>query len=514
MLDRPLVRGAAVALFLATMAALLVTSSLHKKLSYDEYDNLAYGYRVWTLGPLPPLNGQRMPILVLNALGCPDPCREADVSTTEGGRLLVRIPTIAFALALGLLLYAWAAEWIGPRGALVALALYAFHPSFLAHGKQVTSDVQAAFFTVAAVYPVWRVFRSRGQPKANVLLAALATAGALVSKYTSVVLFPLLAMLWLLEARGRIRKRALLGAAAYLGLVLVFLNAAYLFQGTLRRADEYNWKSARFQLLRDVPLPLPLPRTFALGLDFSYHVQEQPDVGRGNNYVLGRLNTDGVWYAFSLMVLLKTPLGFLGLLLLAARARALRATFPAGPLEPGPAWVWVPFALFLGFFSFLVGPQLGIRYLLPGLAFLFLWAARAVEADRRLMTVLTAWAVVSALSYHPHYMSYFNELIGPRRNAYRFLADSNLDWEDRAHDIARYAARHPDRPLVVEPEAPQAGWVLVGANKLVGVYEPERYRWLRENFVPVDHVGYSYLLFRVSPDRLREITGGAATPPR
>jgi hypothetical protein len=28
-------------------------------------------------------------------------------------------------------------------------------------------------------------------------------------------------------------------------------------------------------------------------------------------------------------------------------------------------------------------------------------------------------------------MSYFNELIGRRVNAYRFLADSNLDWEDR-----------------------------------------------------------------------------------
>ncbi len=493
MLERPLARAAAAALLLATMAALLVASSLHKRLAYDEYDNLAYGYRVRTLGPLPPLNGQRMPILVLNALGCSDPCREADVNATEGRLLLVRLPTMAFALGLGFLIYVWAREWLGPRGALLALALYAFHPSFLAHGKQVTSDVQAAFFTVAAVYPVWRVFRQRGEPRLHLALAALATVGALVSKYTSVLLFPLLAMLWLLETKGRIRRRALLGAAAYLALVLVFLNAAYLFEGTLRRADGYNWKSGRLQFLRHVPLPLPVPRTFALGLDFSYHVQEEPDVGRGNNYVLGRLNRDGVWYAFPLMVLLKTPLGLFGLLLLGARARA--------PAEPGPVWVWLPFALFLAFFSLLVGPQLGIRYLLPGVAFLFLWAARAAEADRRLVTVLTAWALVSALSYHPHYMSYFNELIGPRRDAYRFLADSNLDWEDRAYDIARYAAAHPDRPLVVEPEAPQSGWILVGANKLVGVYEPERYRWLRESFAPVDHVGYSYLLFNVPREK-------------
>jgi Dolichyl-phosphate-mannose-protein mannosyltransferase len=499
MLERSLARTALAGVLLALMSGLLVTSSLHKKLVYDEYDNLAYGYRVRTLGPLPPLNGQRMPILVLNALGCPEPCKEADVNATEGRRLLVRLPTMAFALGLGIFLYMWTREWAGAGAALLALALYALHPSFLAHGKQVTSDVQAAFFTVAAAYAVWRMFRGRGDPRILLATAALASAGALVSKYTSVLVFPMLALLWLVERRGRVTRRDCLGAAAYVALAVLFLNAAYLFQGTLRRADSYNWKSQRLQVLRHVPVPLFLPRTFLLGLDFSYYVQEQPDVGRGNNYVLGRLDTNGVWYAFPLMVLLKTPLGFFGLLALATRARP--------PAIPGAAWVWLPFGLFLAFFSLLVAPQLGIRYLLPGLAFLFLWVGRAVDADRRLVAPLVAWCVVSALSYHPHYMSYFNELVGARRNAYRFLADSNLDWEDRTYDIARFTAAHPDRPLVVEPETPQAGWVLVGANKLVGVYEPEKYRWLRENFEPVDHVGYSYLLFHVSPEHLQEVVG-------
>src|SRR5262249_49188857 len=49
MLERPLPRLAAAVLLLLTMAALLVTSSRHKKLSYDEYDNLAYGHRILRL---------------------------------------------------------------------------------------------------------------------------------------------------------------------------------------------------------------------------------------------------------------------------------------------------------------------------------------------------------------------------------------------------------------------------------------------------------------------------------
>jgi len=211
------------------------------------------------------------------------------------------------------------------------------------------------------------------------------------------------------------------------------------------------------------------------------------------------------------MLLLKTPLGLFALLALGARA-PLTGERGAGPV----AWLLLPFAVVTAFFSLLVAPQLGIRYLLPALPFLVLYAARSAVGDnvgqRRLTGLLAVWCVVSALSYHPHYMSYFNELIGPRVNAYRFLADSNLDWEDRSYDIARFRAEHSQIDLVVEPDAPQAGWILVGANKLVGVYEPERYRWLRENFQPERHVGYSYLLFRVPPDRLREVLAAVPRP--
>src|SRR5207247_2137123 len=342
-----------------------------------------------------PIYGQRMPILALNAVGCPEGCRQADVEATEGSLHLVRLPTMLFALGLALVVYAWAAEWMGPRAGLLAFLLAAFQPTILAHGKQVTTDVQAAFFTAGALWAAWRALR-------------------------------------------------------------------------LRRP--WSW-----------PVPLPLPRVFVLGLDFSYFVQEQPDLGRGNNYVLGRLNTDGVWYAFPLMLLLKTPLGLFALLALAART-PLAGEGGAGPV----AWLLLPFSVVTAFYSLLVAPQLGIRYLLPALPFLLLYGARSALAEsqghRRLAGGLGLWCVLSALSYHPHYMSYFNELIGPRLNAYRFLADSNLDWEDRSHDIARFRAEHPEIDLVVEPEMPQAGWILVGANKLVGVYAPERYRWLRENF--------------------------------
>ena len=85
------------------MAALLVSSSLHKKLVYDEFDNLAYGHRFLTEGPSAEMRGQRMPVLALNALGClADGCRLKVLDASEGRRLMVRLPTMAFTLALGL----------------------------------------------------------------------------------------------------------------------------------------------------------------------------------------------------------------------------------------------------------------------------------------------------------------------------------------------------------------------------------------------------------------------------
>ena len=101
-------------------------------------------------------------------------------------------------------------------------------------------------------------------------------------------------------------------------------------------------------------------------------------------------------------------------------------------------------------------------------------------------------------------MSYFNELVGPRKNAWRFLADSNLDWEDRRTDIERFLRENPGLDVKVDPPEPRAGYLLVSANRLVGLYDPGEFRWLREEFKPLRHVGYSHLLFHVPGERLAE----------
>jgi len=495
---------AAPALLLAAMAALLVSGSLHKKLVYDEFDNLAYGHRFLTEGPSAEMRGQRMPVLALNAVAClADGCRLTLLDASEHRRLMVRLPTMAFTLALGGLVYIWARELFGPWPALLALILYAFQPTFLGHGKQVTSDVPVTFFMTAAVYFFWKALNHRGRwwPVA----AGLAVAGGLASKFTGLLAIPILVATALTAAPPEVpHRRRAASVLIALATALASINCVYLLDGTFQTAGAYAWQSHGFRRLAPPWLPIPLPRTFVLGLDYSRVLQEDPFLGRGANYVLGALNRDGRWYAFPLMILLKTPLATFALLALAL----LRPRPPASVL----ATLLLPAAIVVGIFSFFVDPQLGIRYVMPALPFLVVLASAAAREGARwrwLPWALATWASASALSYHPHSIAYFNELIGPRVNAYRYLADSNLEWEDHSYFIERFRRRRPDLRLVVEPETPRAGDLLVGANELVGVIDPGKYRWLRENFTPVGHVGYSHLLFRITPEELAALPSPA-----
>src|SRR5262245_38772148 len=111
------------------MALLLVASSRHKRLVYDEYDNVSYGYRFLTRGPGAAMLGQRMPVLALNALGClTRGCEPAALDANGATRIAVRAGSMVFALALAALVSAWAARLFGPMGGLAGLWLSVFDP--------------------------------------------------------------------------------------------------------------------------------------------------------------------------------------------------------------------------------------------------------------------------------------------------------------------------------------------------------------------------------------------------
>jgi hypothetical protein len=44
------------------------------------------------------------------------------------------------------------------------------------------------------------------------------------------------------------------------------------------------------------------------------------------------------------------------------------------------------------------------------------------------LLLLLAWQMVSVVSVYPHFLAYFNDLVGGSKNGYLYVTDSNLDW--------------------------------------------------------------------------------------
>jgi hypothetical protein len=117
---------------------------------------------------------------------------------------------------------------------------------------------------------------------------------------------------------------------------------------------------------------------------------------------------------------------------------------------------------------------------------------------------LLTYLIISVLSYYPYYLTYFNEFVWNRTKAYKYLADSNLDWGQGSTQLSQYLTNHPN--AILEPQTVRSGLLVVGINHLVGVTEnPAKFAWLRNNFEPVGTIANCILIYHISPGDLEKL---------
>jgi 4-amino-4-deoxy-L-arabinose transferase-like glycosyltransferase len=447
-----------------------------------------------------------------------------------------RIPTMFVGLLLLVAVYRWSRELYGPAAGVLSLALAALSPTLLAHARLVTTDVWATCAVAWSSYLLWRLVK-HGRA-VDGMGGALAFGLGLLAKYSCAFLgflFP--ALLALRYLRGRLGRPTdggarppwhapLLRFAGY-GLVyalfaVVLINAGFRFNGAFAPLDRYEFRSASFAAIQRSlsfasALPLPLAQPYLDGMDYcTFDEQRGPDC---NVYLLGEIrygnrveregDFEGFRAYFPVAFGVKVPLGTqlllalaLGVFLLQIRRRQFwnDELFLLGPM-----------AFFAFYFIFLFTTQLGIRYALVAFPFVWVFIGSLVREPaamplwrRWAVVLLTLWAGVSTLSYTPHFLSYFNELVLDRKQGWHVLADSNLDWLQNRPYLEAYAVAHPD--ILFNPTEPVAGHIVVDANFLVNVFATgDRTAWLRENFEPEDHIAHAYLVYRVGEDELRAV---------
>ncbi|HVG29545.1 MAG TPA: glycosyltransferase family 39 protein [Pyrinomonadaceae bacterium] len=359
-----------------------------------------------------------------------------------------RVPMIALAAALGVLLFVFARDLFGGRAAALAVALYSLEPTVLAHGRVVQTDVPAAFGYLLLFYTLRRYALAPTRRRA--LWLGLAAGLGVIAKFSMLLAGPVLAaafllLLWRAPRDGR--PRAALAADACLAALalLLVIYAAYSFDRRALVGSDVHLIGLLYpanvaQVTRAVAaFSRVLPADFVLGVLWQIHHNAEGHPAS----LLGMYSRTGWWYYFPAAFALKTTLPFL-LLSLASLAWGCREFFARR--DPRFLWLLAPVAVYTAFVM-TSRINIGVRYLLPAYPFLFVLsgallerlasAARARRVGLALAAALLGWHGFEAVRAYPDYVPYMNQLAAGRPH-WRLLSDSNVEWGDDIRGMAAY----------------------------------------------------------------------------
>lgn len=493
-------------------------------LTRDEDKHYLYGENILK-GDSTRFDDSKMPVSALNAL----PAKIAQLSGNErlirlGSRFyLARSVTIFFSCLVAFLVFYWSRALYGFLPAVFSLLLYVLDPNIIAHSQLVTTDIYAAGTVAFAFFWLWKFANDRNSWNGVWCLFALGISQ--VAKYTSIVLFPLFLVALLLydfspwsrvKREGESTKIFVLRYTKYavfavLASILI-INAGFLFNRTFTPFGKYTFLSDLFQNIQSrMPalnrLPVPVPYPYLQGLDLIRY-NEQSGSSYGNIYLLGHISAvKGFPGYFIVASLLKVPIATQVILIVALIVYFSKKDRRVGFFR-NEIFLLIPVAFFTAYFNFFYNAQIGIRHFLPVFPLLYVFSGSLFTGwkgfsalQKSLVWGLMMYLFLSVLSYYPYHLSYFNEIVWDRTQAYKYLADSNIDWGQGQNELWDYISNNPE--TVYQPEKVRAGRIIVSVNDLVGInIDPGKFAWLRENFEPVDTIAYTFLVYDISPAEL------------
>ncbi len=567
------------------MLVLAFTSSLGDSLTMDEQSHIPAGYSYLTqkdfrINPEhPPLvkDLSAVPLLLLN-LNFPKEHPSWKEGINEqwwfGSELLyrsgnnpdkilfwARLPMLLFLLILGIYIFKWAKELGGNKTALLSLALFSFSPTFIAHGRLVTTDVAAACgFLIATYYFIKFLKKSTNK---NLIIAGLSFGIALLLKFSVALLIPSFAVitfLWVLLVKKPPYLKKLLkyiGLLILVGLVgAVLIWLVYEFH-VWNYPAEYQVRDSQQILesnstkplvnlcvwMADKPLFRPLGH-YLLGLLMA----TQRTAGGNTTYFLGIMSGTAWWYYFPIVYLIKVPLVF--------HVLTLIALFSALWLIKKPFWIktsrrlkeWIKnhfpeFSMLIiiaiyWFMSVRGNLNIGVRHVLPTFPFIYIlisigiikWIENIKKLPLRKMaisltSVFLGWYIISSCLAWPFYLTYFNEIAGGSKNGYKYAVDSNLDWGQDLKRLAKWVEKNNISKIKLDyfgggdpnyylgekyqpfdnKKGPQRGWLAISGTLLQGgrgnpapnFNQPAGYYLWLNQYKPIEVIGNSIFVYYI-----------------
>ena len=400
---------------------------------------------------------------------------------------LARLPMILILILLGFFIFFWTKKIAGNKAGLLALFLFSFSPTLLAHGRLVTTDVGAA---VGILFATYFFLKALSKPTIkNIILGGMFFGLAMLIKFSTILLIPFfvfLALVWWLIKSGKFLKTSKILISVFL---IGFALTGIVYQSHIWNHSPERQKRDANVFLQDYQNPIknsiknsiiwasdkPIIRPFALYFTGLTMALNRTSEGH-TTYFLGQISHEGQKNYFPVVYAIKEPLGFHILTLIVllyiacphtitsagafgAQMRSMRSFGVGACLIRKPFWkntfasarnwtkthfpefAMLAFIALYWFVSVKSNLNLGIRHLLPVFPFTFIlvsigiikWIdgihSRAVKKiATSIVALLLGWFIISSLSCFPYYLAYFNELAEGSDNGYIYTVDSNLDW--------------------------------------------------------------------------------------
>lgn len=405
-----------------------------------------------------------------------------------------RMMMLLVGVGLGVLIAWWSRALGGMIAAVVATTLFALDPNFLAHASLVKNDVALSLVMLALTIAVWRA--GRKLTLANAAAVTLLCAAAVNTKFSGLLLGPIVAILLLIRALDRapwesfhrrlefradklVTALTLIAACLIVSFTCTWALYGFRFNPTpdpakklsMQQMGVYTAMAELMLKLGHAPSPEEteswkpsLVTRIVVRLDNLHYVPQawlhgflytyQSALSR-DTFLLGQYSKVGWWYYFPLAMLFKTPLATLVAFMAAAGVLIYVLLKRRGELLNWTSICLVlPPAIYL-LVAVTSNLNLGLRHVLPVYPFLFIGVGLAVAELWRRWPRATRWAgltlalglAVESFAAFPNYIPFFNAAAGGARGGLRLLGDSNLDWGQDLKLLAQWQQKHPDEKL-------------------------------------------------------------------
>jgi 4-amino-4-deoxy-L-arabinose transferase-like glycosyltransferase len=392
-----------------------------------------------------------------------------------------RLVNSLLAVLCAVLIYAWISRRMGGAVGLVALVLVAYNPTFLAHAQLLTTDLPVTLAILAVAFGFVEYLAPRdlsaGRKRWGLAVFAVAVAGAMGTKFTTLALVPLLLGIgttWAVRGWGRFHGldwrgglRAVLGDIVIVtALSLLVVAALYRFEEVgLTVTEILNHPEPQCYLTDDFDqdfleqrsliagLPgwfrVPVPYTWLFGLEMvRYHA-----VDGHSTWFMGFTYSRGNPAYFPILLLIKTPwVALLGFgVAVAAMLRQRRRPDPVeGVMLMLGGWLLAMLTT--------SNLNIGVRHALPIVPLFSIVAASGLvglmhQAEARFggRARVVAWALIFTVpavtaTQAGHYLSWFN--IGRMGHAVSMVGE---DWGQDGIRLAQTVREHDLTPLSYVP---------------------------------------------------------------